>query len=125
MRRQVARFEPPRLLRHQREVLPFRRHQARVRAALCHATLPHHQDQVGVFHRAQPMRDDERRAGPVGHRRVEPGLDLFFRFRVQRRGGFVQDQHVGVAHQGPGESQALPLSSREQTISNPCLVASR
>ena len=38
--------------------------------------------------------------------------DLQPRLRIQPRGGFVQKQHIGVAHQRAGQRHALPLAPR-------------
>ena len=56
------------------------------------------------------MGDDEHRA--PGHQGIHPLLDELLRAGVDGGGGFIQDQHRGIGHGGPGNGQqlALPLA---------------
>jgi hypothetical protein len=71
--------------------------QRAVRAALDDASGVEHQDLVGVHHRRQPVRDDQR--GAADGDLFEFGLDRLFGLRVERRGGLVEDQDRRVLQQ--------------------------
>ena len=83
----------------------------------------HLTDQVGVLDGRQPVRDDQRRPRPVRHRRIEPGLHLLLRLRVERRGRLVEDQDVRVTDQRAREREALALPSGEQAVCDAGAVA--
>ena len=60
-----------------------------------------HQDQVRVFHGAQPVGDDQ--GGTALDHRFDGVLDLLLRQGIHRRGGFVQHQDPRIRQNGPGE----------------------
>ena len=74
--------------------------------------VAHHDDTIGALDRRQPMRDHERRA-PL-HQVRERGLNSALRLGVERRGGFVENQHGRVLEQCARNRDALPLPAREQ-----------
>ncbi len=39
--------------------------------------------------------------------------DFVFRARIERGSGFVEDEQLGVAHIGAGQSDLLPFAARE------------
>ena len=67
------------------------------------------EDLVGVAHRRQPVRDDERRAAvqSAGQRPLHRGLGL----GVEVRGRLVEDDDVGRLEQQPGDGQPLLLAA--------------
>ena len=70
------------------------RHQFFVRAQLDDFAFVQHGDAVGHFHSAEAMGDDDR--GAMLHQVVQGFLHQFFRFVVQRTGGFIQKQDARV-----------------------------
>ena len=56
------------------------------------------------------MSDDNYR--PILDQAVNGILHPFFRFTVQGRGRFVENQDRWILQQGPGDGQPLALSSR-------------
>ena len=88
------------------------RHQGGVVAGLDDAAFFHHGDQIGLLHGGQPVRDDD--GGAALHHFVQRRLHMLFGDRVQRRGGFVENQDRRVLQQRPGDGDALPLSAGEQ-----------
>ena len=64
-------------------------------------------DPVHRLDRAQAVGDDDRRA-PL-HRLGQSRLDVHLALTVQRRGGLVEDQQVGVLEHGPGDRDPLAL----------------
>ena len=61
--------------------------------------------QVAIPYGAQAVGDDEAATAALAQRVVDAHLS----HRVQRTGGFVQDQQGRLANQGPGNFKALPL----------------
>src|ERR1043165_354057 len=82
-----------------------------MRAALDDAALLHHQDLVGVHDRRKPVRDDER--GVALGDTVELGLYRLLRFRIERRGRFVEDEDARFLEDRPGDRDTLLLPARE------------
>src|SRR2546427_3252922 len=70
-----------------------------------------HQDAVRHPHRRKAMRDEHRHP-PLGELR-ESQEYLVLGARVERRGGLVENQDLGVAHVGPPQRDLLPLASRQ------------
>ena len=68
-------------------------------------------DQIGLARRRQPVRDDDRR--PPRAVREDALDDPLLPERVEGCGGFVQDHDVGIAEQGAGQSDPLPLPARQ------------
>ena len=63
------------------------------------------------------MRDDEQRAGPA----VEDVLERGQRLDVEVVGRLVEQQHVGLVHQQPGQLQPTPLATGQ--VRHPGLLA--
>src|SRR6478672_3922674 len=78
------------LVRPQLGVEPTLREQAAVRAFLDDAALVHHHQPVHRGDGGEPVRDGD--DGLALHQFVEAGLDGGLDFRVERAGGFVQQQ---------------------------------
>ena len=88
-------------------------HQLRVRAPLNHNSPVHHEDTIRFLNRAQPVRHGDSRTAFGSF--VESGLDDFFAFRVQGRGGFVEEQDLRVAEECAGDGDTLLLTPREES----------
>ena len=69
-----------------------------------------HDDRIGATNGREPMRDHKRRA--IQQERGERVLHQALRFRVERRGRFVQDQDRRVLEQGAGDRQPLALPAQ-------------
>ena len=65
-----------------------------MRSMLNNASALHHQNLVGAANGGEAMGDDERRA-PL-HEIGQPFLNQRLGFRVEARGGFVQNQDARV-----------------------------
>lgn len=87
------------------------------------AALIQHHDPVGVFHRAQPLGDDER--GGAGQSRAQGVPDLPVRLRIHGGRAVVQDQDLRPFQQSPGNAQALFLAAGEvaAALVHPGIVA--
>ena len=70
----------------------------------------HHQDQVGVADRRQPVRDDEAR--PAGAQRGHRPLDQHLGAGVDRAGRLVEDQDRRVGQERPRDGDQLLLARR-------------
>ena len=71
----------------------------------------HHHDIVGLVHGGQAVRDGDRRAA---FRQLFQSLaEQRLGFGVERAGGLVEQEHVGVAQDGPRDRQALLLAARQ------------
>ena len=68
--------------------------------------LQHH-DALRLLHGGQPVRDDER--GAPLHRGVQPLLHEDFGLRIQRAGGFIEQQQRRVLQYRPRDGDALAL----------------
>lgn len=82
-------------------------HQFPVRALFHDPAFIHHDDLVGMLDGAEPMGDDD--GCFVFADRVEVIFDLVFIAGVQRVGGLIQKQIVGLLVDGAGDEQPLPL----------------
>ena len=71
-----------------------------------------HEDLVGAADGGQAMGDHDRRLAL--HQPVQRVEDELLAFRVQARGGLVQDQDRQVADQGARDGDALLLSARQR-----------
>lgn len=69
-----------------------------MRTAFNDASCVHHQNLVRAHHRGQAVRNHQ--CGLVLRHALQFGLDGAFVGRVQRRGGFVEDQDRRVLEQG-------------------------
>jgi hypothetical protein len=70
-----------------------------------------HDDLVAAAYRGQPVRDDD--ADPVAQQPLRRPLHAGLGDRVHPRGGLVEDHHVRVAYQDPGERDELLLPGRQ------------
>src|SRR5664279_4093541 len=106
-----GRIDTPRLRSclslHQLPVGTALSEQLGVGAALDDAAILHHQDQVGPGHRTEPVSDhDPRATEPV---QVVMHRTLGERVEIARR--LVQQQDRGTVNQGPGQREALLLTT--------------
>jgi hypothetical protein len=92
-------------------VEPTRRQQLRMAALFNQSAAVHGQHAVGVFYGGQAVCDDD--GGAAFHQPVQRVLHRTFAFAVQRRGGFVQDQHGRVFGDGACDGQPLALPARQ------------
>lgn len=92
----------------QARIIAIGRQQLLVRTTLDDAALVHDQNQVGFLDGRQPVSDHQR--GAAFHDLVERRLDMPFRFGIERRGGFVEDQQRCVLQQRAGNRQTLALT---------------
>jgi len=81
-----------------------------VTARFHHPAVLEHQDAVGLFHRRQAVGDDER--GAPGQKPAERLMQTPFGVAVERRGGLVEDDDLGVGDDHARDRQALPLAAR-------------
>ena len=88
-------------------------------------TMMQHQNAVGVAQGGEPVGDDD--GGAFAHQLFHRLLDPDLRRRVDAGRGFVQYQYIGVAGQGTGEGQQLPLSQRQRdpTLADLVVISSR
>src|SRR5579862_447482 len=80
-----------------------------VRPALHDPAAFHYKNLICAANRRKPMRDHERRA-PL-HQVFEPFLNQGLGFRIQARGGFVQNQNPRIGENGPSDGDTLTLSA--------------
>ena len=71
----------------------------------------HHENQIGVLHRADPLGDHDFR-GPA-HRLLEGVPEIPLRLEVEGREGIVEDVNLRLPGDGPGDREALFLPTRE------------
>lgn len=83
-----------------------------MRAHLQHPPLPKDIDDIRVLNRRQTMRHRDR--GAALRDFLQRGRDLLLALRVERRGGLVEDQHLGVPDDGPRDGDALLLPARQR-----------
>ena len=76
-------------------------------ADVADAPLVQEHDPVRVADGGQAMRDHHHQ--PVFRSPVQRRDELVLGLRVERRGGFVEDQDAAVAEQTPGDGQSLLL----------------
>ena len=82
-----------------------------MRAPFHHFPTINHVNDIRLLDGAEPMRD--RDGGATSGGGVQSGLHDLFGFRVQGRGGFVEEEDFGVAQEGAGDGDALLLAARE------------
>jgi hypothetical protein len=80
-----------------------------VGALLDEPTAVEHEDHVGGEDCGQPVRD--RYGGSAGHEWDERLLDDPFVYRVERRGGFVEDEDFRVFEDDAGDREPLFLAA--------------
>lgn len=66
-------------------------------------------DAVGVLDGGESVGNDQ--GGAILHEFFEGGLNPPFRFGIQGRGGFVQNEDGGISEQGAGDGDALALAA--------------
>ena len=81
----------------------------------------HHEDQVGVADRREPVRDDE--AGAVAAQRGHRVLDEHLGAGVDRAGGLVEDQQRGVGQERAGDRDQLLLAGADVAASSSITVS--
>ena len=81
------------------------------RPGLDHRAVGQHHHLVAAAHRGEPVRDDD--ADPVAQQPLGGPLHPRLGDRVHPRGGLVEDHHVRVADQDPGERDQLLLPGGE------------
>ena len=74
-----------------------------------HPSLVEHEDAVAVFHAGDTLRDDD--LGDVGQVFSESTLDSGIGGGVAGTGAVVEDKHLGMFEQCPGDAQTLLLSA--------------
>jgi hypothetical protein len=84
-----------------------------------------HQDQIRLAHGRETVRDHER--GAAAHHVLQRLLHPRLGRRIQRAGGFVQDQDWRVLEQRAGDRQALALAAGQggATLADQRVVAFR
>ena len=92
----------------QRAVEAAELHQLVMRAAFDHAPVLEDENQVGVLHGGQPVRDHE--AGASAHQLVHRLLDFDFRPRIDVARRFVQNEHARVRQHCARDGDELPLA---------------
>src|SRR5882762_11055896 len=75
------------------------------------ASFRQHDDEVGVLHRREAVRDDEH--GAVRHEALDRLLHEPFRFGVERAGRFVENEDRRIAEQRARDGDALALAAAE------------
>ena len=73
------------------------------------ATILKKDQTIAALHGREAVGDDDQCPGAV-KRRDRLG-DFPFRLIVERRGRLVEDEHGGIAIEGAGDRDALPLTS--------------
>ncbi len=82
-----------------------------MRAGLGNPAAIEYHNFVGAPDSGEPVRDHDHRA--VAHQGLERPLHQHFRFGVQMRSSFVQDQDRRVLEQCPRDGQTLSLAAAE------------
>ena len=80
-------------------------------ALLHQAAALQHPDHIGALHRGQAVGDHQ--CGAAHHGFVQGSLHHFFALRVERAGGFVQQQKRRVLQNSPRNRDALALPARQ------------
>src|SRR5438105_9282799 len=80
-----------------------------VRAELREPAALEHRDAVGALDGGEPVCNHD--GGAPAHQRVEGRLHLALGFRVERRGGLVEDEHRRVLEQRARDGEALALAA--------------
>ena len=83
--------------------------QGLVRAALHDLAALQHDDLVAVANGAEPVGDDQ--AGAAAAAQVV--VDRLFGRRIERAGGFVEDENRGIVDERARDLEALPLTAAE------------
>lgn len=84
-----------------------------MRARLQNPTVEENKDPIGVPDRTQSVRDSDR-AAVVGLGRGHQGLlNHTLRLRIESANSLIEQDHLGVSHESPRDSDALPLAAGE------------
>ena len=99
--------------------LELQRRQPRIKSARAHqfgmcpgfdnGAFIHDQDAVSLEHRRQTVSDDQCR--PPRHQPVERRLHQALALRIERAGGFIEQQQRRIAQNSAGDGNPLPLTS--------------
>ena len=81
-------------------------------AGLGHPTLVQHDDAIGATDGGEAVGDQQ--GGAPGHEPLEGLQDEVLGLGVEGGGGLVEDEHRGVAQQGPGDGDPLALPTRQR-----------
>ena len=73
------------------------------------AAMFHHDNPVSPLHRRQPVRNYQ--CGTADHRRFQCTLHQAFGFRIERAGGFIEQEQGRILQQGTCDGDALSLST--------------
>src|SRR5262249_29722310 len=103
--------EPTRLPLPQPSVGAAAGEQLSVRALFDNPTLVEHNQSVHASNRRQPMGDRNDR--PPAHQTVKLFLDRRLDFRIERRGGLVEDEDRRILQDDSGKSNTLTLPARQ------------
>ena len=92
-------------------------------AALGYITVVQNNDAVGVAHGRKTMGNNQN--GAVFHQIINGLLHDFFRFVIERRSRFVQNQNRRIFNKRPCDSDSLLLSARNQNaaLADLCIQA--
>ncbi len=85
--------------------------QGRPFAMFNNAPILQNQDFVGTLNRCQPVGDDD--GGASMQQLADRPLDQLLGGRVEPRGGFVEDNQVGVRQEDSRERQQLRFARRQ------------
>jgi hypothetical protein len=76
--------------------------------------LVHHHDLLGDLHRLLlVVRDEDRRHVDLVVEAAQPARELLADLRVERAERLVEEQHLGLDRERPGQRHALALAARE------------
>src|SRR5437867_3595034 len=102
---------PCRLEREQLGIEPAPRHELLMRPLVDNLPALQHEDPLRHPHGREAVRDEHRHP-PLGEL-GEPQEHLVLGAGIERRGGLVQDQHLGVTHVRARQRHFLPLAPRQ------------
>ncbi len=88
-----------------------------MRAAFGNHALIQHDDAIGIDHRREPMRDDQRRTATA--HAFERILDFLFGIAVQRRRGLVEHEDRRALENGAGNGHALLFATGQLQARSP------
>jgi hypothetical protein len=81
-----------------------------VSADFDHFALMENDNLIGLINGGKSVSDDD--GGATSHESVEGSLDGLFGFAVEGAGGFIENDHLGVFEEDPGNGDSLALSAR-------------
>ena len=83
------------------------------------ASTLQHVDTVGVHHRGQPMRNQNRDRLLIGCNLANRAADFFFSQRIERRRGFIEHQQLRMPQESASNGKPLFLATRNFNVSKP------